>query len=163
MRDNMNDHNHNVNRIYNMNNNMNNNNNNNPRAEDQNNAAEEVGVAAAVARVRRIFTPLYGQLPINLERFLVNAVRHIFHVMDADRDNGIILENAVLREQGIIDTARTTYNLVERDMPNNIVRPFEDLEFHERLIYINLVIFLYNYVIQMRHHNEHPVHLNHNN
>ena len=51
----MNDHNHNVNRIYNMNNNMNNNNNNNPRAEDQNNAAEEVGVAAAVARVRRIF------------------------------------------------------------------------------------------------------------
>ena len=163
MRDNMNDHNHNVNRIYNMNNNMNINNNNNPRAEDQNNAAEDVGVAAAVARVRRVFTPLYGQLPINLERFLVNAVRHIFHVMDADRDIGIILENAVLREQGIIDTARTTYNLVERDIPNNIVRPFEGLEFHERLIYINLVIFLYNYVIQIRHQNEHNIPLNRNN
>ena len=161
MRDNMNDHNHNVNRIYNMNNY--NNNNDNPRAEDQNNAAEEVGVAAAVARVRRVFTPLYGQLPINLERFLTGAVRHIFHIMDADRDIGIILENAVLREQGIIDTARTTYNLVERDMPNNIVRPFEDLEFHERLIYINLVIFLYNYVIQIHHQNEHPAQLNRNN
>ena len=161
MRDNMNDHNHNVNRIYNMNNY--NNNNDNPRAEDQNNAAEEVGVAAAVARVRRVFTPLYGQLPVNLERFLTGAVRHIFHIMDADRDIGIILENAVLREQGIIDTARTTYNLVERDMPNNIVRPFEDLEFHERLIYINLVIFLYNYVIQIHHQNEHPAQLNRNN
>lgn len=161
MRVNMNDHNHNVNRIYNMNNN--NNNNDNPRAEDQNNAAEEVGVAAAVARVRRVFTPLYGQLPVNLERFLTGAVRHIFHIMDADRDIGIILENAVLREQGIIDTARTTYNLVERDMPNNIVRPFEDLEFHERLIYINLVIFLYNYVIQIHHQNEHPGQLNRNN
>jgi hypothetical protein len=157
----MNDHNHNVNRIYNMNNY--NNNNDNPRAEDQNNAAEEVGVAAAVARVRRVFTPLYGQLPVNLERFLTGAVRHIFHIMDADRDIGIILENAVLREQGIIDTARTTYNLVERDMPNNIVRQFENLEFHERLIYINLVIFLYNYVIQIHHQNEHPGQLNRNN
>ena len=162
MRDNMNDHNHNVNRIYNMNNN-NNNNNDNPRAEDQNNAAEEVGVAAAVARVRRVFTPLYGQLPINLERFLTGAVRHIFHIMDADRDIGIILENAVLREQGIIETARSTYNLVEREMPNNIVRSFENLEFHERLIYIDLVIFLYNYVIQIRHQNEHPHQPNHNN
>ena len=164
MRVNMNNHNNNnnnVNRIYNMNNN--NNNNDNPRAEDQNNAAEEVGVAAAVAKVRRVFTPLYGQLPINLERFLVNAVRHIFHIMDVDRDHGIILENAVLREQGIVDTARTTYNLVERDLPNNIVRPFQDLEFHERLIYINLVIFLYNYVIQMRHINEHPPQMNPNN
>ena len=83
--------------------------------------------------------------------------------MDADRDIGIILENAVLREQGIIDTARTTYNLVERDMPNNIVRQFENLEFHERLIYINLVIFLYNYVIQIHHQNEHPGQLNRNN
>ena len=83
--------------------------------------------------------------------------------MDADRDIGIILENAVLREQGIIETARSTYNLVEREMPNNIVRSFENLEFHERLIYINLVIFLYNYVIQIRHQNEHPHQPNHNN
>lgn len=127
------------------------------------NAAEEAGIAAAVVEVNRVFVPLYGVLPVNLQRFISSAVRHIFHIIDDDHANGILLENAVLRENGIITAARSTYTLVERDIPNIIVRPFDDLEFHERLVYINLVIFLYQLVMRLRHQNEHNIPFNRNN
>jgi len=117
------------------------------------NAAEEAGVAAAVVEVNRVFVPLYGHLPVNLQRHLSSAVRHIFRLIDDDREDGIQLENALLQEQHITATARSTYNMVERDIPHNIVRPFEELEFHERLVYINLVIFLYQLVIRLRQQN----------
>jgi len=155
MRDNMNN-----NRVLRANNNMNRNRNPNPNAIEHLNAAEEAGIAAAVVEVNRVFVPLYGQLPVNLQRFLSSAVRHIFRMMDADRDDGFLLENAVLHENMVTATARSTYNLVERDIPDIIVRPFEDLEFHERLVYINLVIFLYHLVIRLRHQNEHNMPLN---
>jgi len=113
--------------------------------------------------VNRVFVPLYGQLPPNLQRFLSSAVRHIFRIIDDDNDNGVVLENAVLQEDALINSARSTYNLVERDIPNIIVRPFNDLEFHERLIYINLVIFLYQLVMRLRHQNEHNIPFNRNN
>lgn len=153
MRDNMNN-----NRIHRANN-M----NRNPNAIPHLNAAEEAGIAAAVVEVNRVFVPLYGELPVNLQRFLSSAIRHIFRIMDDDRDDGILLENAVLRENGLTAAARSTYNLVERDIPDIIVRPFEDLEFHERLVYINLVIFLYQLVMRLRHQNEHNIPLNRNN
>ena len=153
MRDNMNN-----NRIHRANN-M----NRNPNAIPHLNAAEEAGIAAAVVEVNRVFVPLYGELPVNLQRFLSSAIRHIFRIMDDDRDDGILLENAVLRENGLTAAARSTYNLVERDIPDIIVRPFEDLEFHERLVYINLVIFLYQLVMRLRHQNEHYIPLNRNN
>ena len=153
MRDNMNN-----NRIHRANN-M----NRNPNAIQHVNAAEEAGIAAAVVEVNRVFVPLYGELPVNLQRFLSSAIRHIFRIMDDDRDDGILLENAVLRENGLTAAARSTYNLVERDIPDIIVRPFEDLEFHERLVYINLVIFLYQLVMRLRHQNEHNIPLNRNN
>ena len=153
MRDNMNN-----NRIHRANN-M----NRNPNAIQHVNAAEEAGIAAAVVEVNRVFVPLYGELPVNLQRFLSSAIRHIFRIMDDDRDDGILLENAVLRENGLTAAARSTYNLVERDIPEIIVRPFEDLEFHERLVYINLVIFLYQLVMRLRHQNEHNIPLNRNN
>lgn len=132
-----------------------NNMNRNPNAIEHLNAAEEAGIAAAVVEVNRVFVPLYGVLPPNLQRFLSFAVRHIFNIMDADHDDGIILENAVLHENMVTSAARSTYNLVERDMPGIIVRPFEELEFPERLVYINLVIFLYQLVMRLRHHNQH--------
>lgn len=119
------------------------------------NAAEEAGIAAAVAEVNRVFVPLYGVLPVNLQRFLSSAVEHIFHMIDDDHADGFLLENAVLRENGLTAVARSTYNLVERDMPGIIVRPFDELEFPERLVYINLVIFLYQLVMRLRHHNQH--------
>lgn len=150
----------NDNRVHRANHNMNRNRNPNPNAIEHLNAAEEAGIAAAVVEVNRVFVPLYGQLPVNLQRFLSSAVRHIFRMMDADREDGIILENAVLHENMVTATARSTYNLVERDIPDIIVRPFEDLEFHERLVYINLVIFLYHLVIRLRHQNEHNIPLN---
>ena len=150
----------NDNRVHRANNNMNRNRNPNPNAIEHLNAAEEAGIAAAVVEVNRVFVPLYGQLPVNLQRFLSSAVRHIFRMMDADRDDGFLLENAVLHENMVTATARSTYNLVERDIPDIIVRPFEDLEFHERLVYINLVIFLYHLVIRLRHQNEHNMPLN---
>jgi len=150
----------NNNRVLRANNNMNRNRNPNPNAIEHLNAAEEAGIAAAVVEVNRVFVPLYGQLPVNLQRFLSSAVRHIFRMMDADRDDGFLLENAVLHENMVTATARSTYNLVERDIPDIIVRPFEDLEFHERLVYINLVIFLYHLVIRLRHQNEHNMPLN---
>jgi len=153
MRDNMNN-----NRIHRANN-M----NRNPNAIPHLNAAEEAGIAAAVVEVNRVFVPLYGELPVNLQRFLSSAIRHIFRIMDDDRDDGILLENAVLRENGLTAAARSTYNLVERDIPDIIVRPFEDLEFHERLVYINLVIFLYQLIMRLRHQNEHNIPLNRNN
>jgi len=137
--------------------------NRNPNAIPHLNAAEEAGIAAAVVEVNRVFVPLYGDLPVNLQRFLSSAIRHIFRIMDDDRDDGILLENAVLRENGLTAAARSTYNLVERDIPDIIVRPFEDLEFHERLVYINLVIFLYQLVMRLRHQNEHNIPLNRNN
>jgi len=137
--------------------------NRNPNAIPHLNAAEEAGIAAAVVEVNRVFVPLYGELPVNLQRFLSSAIRHIFRIMDDDRDDGILLENAVLRENGLTAAARSTYNLVERDIPDIIVRPFEDLEFHERLVYINLVIFLYQLVMRLRHQNEHNIPLNRNN
>ena len=137
--------------------------NRNPNAIPHLNAAEEAGIAAAVVEVNRVFVPLYGQLPVNLQRFLSSAVRHIFHIIDDDHADGILLENAVLRENGLTAAARSTYNLVERDIPDIIVRPFEDLEFHERLVYINLVIFLYQLVMRLRHQNEHNIPLNRNN
>jgi hypothetical protein len=140
-----------------------NNMNRNPNAIPHLNAAEEAGIAAAVVEVNRVFVPLYGELPVNLQRFLSSAIRHIFRIMDDDRDDGILLENAVLRENGLTAAARSTYNLVERDIPDIIVRPFEDLEFHERLVYINLVIFLYQLVMRLRHQNEHNIPLNRNN
>jgi len=155
MRDIMND-----NRVHRANNNMNRNRNPNPNAIEHLNAAEEAGIAAAVVEVNRVVVPLYGVLPVNLQRFLSSAVRHIFRMMDADREDGIILEDAVLHENMVTATARSTYNLVERDIPDIIVRPFEDLEFHERLVYINLVIFLYHLVIRLRHQNEHNMPLN---
>ena len=148
----------NMNRIHRANN-M----NRNPNAIPHLNAAEEAGIAAAVVEVNRVFVPLYGELPVNLQRFLSSAIRHIFRIMDDDRDDGILLENAVLRENGLTAAARSTYNLVERDIPDIIVRPFEDLEFHERLVYINLVIFLYQLVMRLRHQNEHNIPLNRNN
>jgi len=150
----------NDNRVHRANNNMNRNRNPNPNAIEHLNAAEEAGIAAAVVEVNRVFVPLYGQLPVNLQRFLSSAVRHIFRMMDADRDDGFLLENAVLHENMVTASARSTYNLVERDIPDIIVRPFEDLEFHERLVYINLVIFLYHLVIRLRHQNEHNMPLN---
>jgi len=150
----------NDNRVHRVNNNINRNRNLNPNAIEHLNAAEEAGIAAAVVEVNRVFVPLYGVLPVNLQRFLSSAVRHIFRMMDADREDGIILEDAVLHENMVIATARSTYNLVERDIPDIIVRPFEDLEFHERLVYINLVIFLYHLVIRLRHQNEHNMPLN---
>jgi len=153
MRDNMNN-----NRIHRANN-M----NRNPNAIQHVNAAEEAGIAAAVVEVNRVFVPLYGELPVNLQRFLSSAIRHIFRIMDDDRDDGILLENAVLHENMVTAAARSTYNLVERDIPDIIVRPFEDLEFHERLVYINLVIFLYQLVMRLRHQNEHNIPLNRNN
>jgi hypothetical protein len=137
--------------------------NRNPNAIEHLNAAEEAGIAAAVVEVNRVFVPLYGQLPVNLQRFLSFAVRHIFRIMDDDRDDGILLENAVLHENMVTAAARSTYNLVERDIPDIIVRPFEDLEFHERLVYINLVIFLYQLVMRLRHQNEHNIPFNRNN
>ena len=140
-----------------------NNMNRNPNAIQHVNAAEEAGIAAAVVEVNRVFVPLYGELPVNLQRFLSSAIRHIFRIMDDDRDDGILLENAVLRENGLTAAARSTYNLVERDIPEIIVRPFEDLEFHERLVYINLVIFLYQLVMRLRHQNEHNIPFNRNN
>ena len=140
-----------------------NNMNRNPNAIEHMNAAEEAGIAAAVVEVNRVFVPLYGVLPVNLQRFISSAVRHIFHIIDDDHANGILLENAVLRENGIITAARSTYTLVERDIPNIIVRPFDDLEFHERLVYINLVIFLYQLVMRLRHQNEHNIPFNRNN
>jgi hypothetical protein len=140
-----------------------NNMNRNPNAIPHLNAAEEAGIAAAVVEVNRVFVPLYGELPVNLQRFLSSAIRHIFRIMDDDRDDGILLENAVLRENGLTAAARSTYNLVERDIPDIIVRPFEDLEFHERLVYINLVIFLYQLVMRLRHQNEHNIPVNRNN
>ena len=127
------------------------------------NAAEEAGIAAAVVEVNRVFVPLYGVLPANLQRFISSAVRHIFHIIDDDQADGILLENAVLRENGITAAARSTYNLVERDIPDIIARPFEDLAFHERLVYINLVIFLYQLVMRLRHQNDHNIPLNRNN
>ena len=145
MRDNMNN-----NRIHRANN-M----NRNPNAIEHLNAAEEAGIAAAVVEVNRVFVPLYGVLPPNLQRFLSFAVRHIFNIMDDDHDDGIILENAVLHENMVTSAARSTYNLVERDMPGIIVRPFDELEFPERLVYINLVIFLYQLVMRLRHQNQH--------
>ena len=148
----------NMNRIHRANN-M----NRNPNAIPHLNAAEEAGIAAAVVEVNRVFVPLYGELPVNLQRFLSSAIRHIFRIMDDDRDDGILLENAVLRENGLTAAARSTYNLVERDIPDIIVRPFEDLEFHERLVYINLVIFLYQLVMRLRHQNEHNIPVNRNN
>jgi hypothetical protein len=75
--------------------------------------------------------------------------------MDDEHDEGIILENAVLHQNMVTSTARSTYNLVERDMPGIIVRPFDELEFPERLVYINLVIFLYQLVMRLRHQNQH--------
>ena len=153
----------NDNRVHRANNNMNRNRNPNPNAIEHLNAAEEAGIAAAVVEVNRVFVPLYGQLPVNLQRFLSSAVRHIFRMMDADREDGIILEDVVLHENMVTATARSTYNLVERDIPDIIVRPFEDLEFHERLVYINLVIFLYHLVIRLRHQNEHNIPVNRNN
>ena len=150
----------NDNRVHRVNNNMNRNRNPNPNAIEHLNAAEEAGIAAAVVEVNRVFVPLYGVLPANLQRFLSSAVRHIFRMMDADRDDGFPLEDAVLHENMVTATARSTYNLVERDIPDIIVRPFEDLEFHERLVYINLVIFLYHLVIRLRHQNEHNMPLN---
>ena len=118
------------------------------------NAAEEAGIAAAVVEVNRVFVPLYGVLPANLQRFLSSAVRHIFHIIDDDHADGILLEDAVLRENGLT-AARSTYNLVDRDIPDIIVRSFDDLEFPERLVYINLVIFLYQLVMRLRHQNQH--------
>lgn len=119
------------------------------------NAAEEAGIAAAVVEVNRVFVPLYGVLPANLQRFLSSAVRHIFHIIDDDHADGILLEDAVLRENGLTAAARSTYNLVDRDIPDIIVRSFDDLEFPERLVYINLVIFLYQLVMRLRHQNQH--------
>jgi hypothetical protein len=139
-----------MNRIHRVNNA-----NRNPNAVEHLNAAEEAGIAAAVVEVNRVFVPLYGVLPVNLQRFLSSAVRHIFHIIDDDHADGILLENAVLRENGLTAAARSTYNLVERDMPGIIVRPFDDLEFPERLVYINLVIFLYQLVMRLRHQNQH--------
>ena len=130
-------------------------NNMNRNAIEHLNAAEEAGIAAAVVEVNRVFVPLYGQLPPNLQRFLSSAIRHIFNIMDDDHDDGIILENAVLHENMVTSAARSTYNLVERDIPGIIVRPFEELEFPERLVYINLVIFLYQLVMRLRHQNQH--------
>ena len=130
-------------------------NNMNRNAIEHLNAAEEAGIAAAVVEVNRVFVPLYGVLPANLQRFISSAVRHIFHIIDDDQADGILLENAVLRENGITAAARSTYNLVERDIPDIIARPFEDLAFHERLVYINLVIFLYQLVMRLRHQNDH--------
>lgn len=130
-------------------------NNMNRNAIEHLNAAEEAGIAAAVVEVNRVFVPLYGVLPANLQRFISSAVRHIFHIIDDDQADGILLENAVLRENGITAAARSTYNLVERDIPDIIARPFEDLAFHERLVYINLVIFLYQLVMRLRHQNQH--------
>ena len=127
------------------------------------NAAEEAGIAAAVVEVNRVFVPLYGVLPVNLQRFISSAVRHIFHIIDDDHANGILLENAVLRENGIITAARSTYTLVELDIPNIIVLPFDVLEFHERRVYIYLVIFLYQLVMRLRHQNEHNIPFNRNN
>jgi len=147
----------NNNRVLRANNNINRNHN------ARMNAAEEAGIAAAVVEVNRVFVPLYGELPVNLQRFLSSAVRHIFRIMDDDRDDGILLENAVLHENMVTAAARSTYNLVERDIPDIIVRPFEDLEFHERLVYINLVIFLYQLVMRLRHQNEHNIPVNRNN
>jgi len=140
-----------------------NNMNRNPNVIEHMNAAEEAGIAAAVVEVNRVFVPLYGQLPPNLQRFLSSAVRHIFRIIDDDRDNGVVIENAVLHEDALINSAQSTYNLVERDIPNIIVRPFNDLEFHERLIYINLVVFLYQLVMRLRHQNEHNIPFNRNN
>jgi len=119
------------------------------------NAAEQAGIAATVAEVNRVFVPLYGQLPPNLQRFLPFAISHIFNIMDDEHDEGIILENAVLHQNMVTSTARSTYNLVERDMPGVIVRPYDELEFPERLVYINLVIFLYQLVMRLRHQNQH--------
>ena len=130
-------------------------NNMNRNAIEHLNAAEEAGIAAAVVEVNRVFVPLYGVLPANLQRFLSSAIRHIFRIMDDERDDGILLENAVLRENGLTAVARSTYNLVERDIPDIIVRPFDELEFPERLVYINLVIFLYQLVMRLRHQNQH--------
>ena len=138
-------------------------NNMNRNAIEHMNAAEEAGIAAAVVEVNRVFVPLYGVLPANLQRFISSAVRHIFHIIDDDQADGILLENAVLRENGITAAARSTYNLVERDIPDIIARPFEDLAFHERLVYINLVIFLYQLVMRLRHQNDHNIPLNRNN
>ena len=138
-------------------------NNMNRNAIEHLNAAEEAGIAAAVVEVNRVFVPLYGVLPANLQRFISSAVRHIFHIIDDDQADGILLENAVLRENGITAAARSTYNLVERDIPDIIARPFEDLAFHERLVYINLVIFLYQLVMRLRHQNDHNIPLNRNN
>ena len=149
MRDNMNR----IHRVNNMNRN----------AIEHLNAAEEAGIAAAVVEVNRVFVPLYGVLPANLQRFLSSAIRHIFRIMDDERDDGILLENAVLRENGLTAVARSTYNLVERDIPDIIVRPFDELEFPERLVYINLVIFLYQLVMRLRHQNQHNIPLNRNN
>ena len=138
-------------------------NNMNRNAIEHLNAAEEAGIAAAVVEVNRVFVPLYGVLPANLQRFISSAGRHIFHIIDDDQADGILLENAVLRENGITAAARSTYNLVERDIPDIIARPFEDLAFHERLVYINLVIFLYQLVMRLRHQNDHNIPLNRNN
>ena len=138
-------------------------NNMNRNAIEHLNAAEEAGIAAAVVEVNRVFVPLYGVLPANLQRFLSSAIRHIFRIMDDERDDGILLENAVLRENGLTAVARSTYNLVERDIPDIIVRPFDELEFPERLVYINLVIFLYQLVMRLRHQNQHNIPLNRNN
>ena len=129
--------------------------NRNPNAIEHLNAAEEAGIAAAVVEVNRVFVPLYGVLPPNLQRFLSFAVRNIFNIIDDENEDGIILENAVLREHMVTSTARSTYNLVERDMPGIIVRPFDELEFPERLVYINLVIFIYQLVMRLRHQNQH--------
>jgi len=145
MRDNMN--NNRIHRVNNMNRNAN--------AIQHLNAAEEAGIAAAVVEVNRVFVPLYGQLPPNLQRFLPFAISHIFNIIDDEHEDGIILENAVLREHMVTSTARSTYNLVERDMPGIIVRPFDELEFPERLVYINLVIFIYQLVMRLRHQNQH--------
>ena len=138
-------------------------NNMNRNAIEHLNAAEEAGIAAAVVEVNRVFVPLYGVLPANLQHFLSSAIRHIFRIMDDERDDGILLENAVLRENGLTAVARSTYNLVERDIPDIIVRPFDELEFPERLVYINLVIFLYQLVMRLRHQNQHNIPLNRNN
>jgi len=132
-----------------------NNMNRNHNAIEHMNAAEEAGIAAAVVEVNRVFVPLYGVLPANLQRFLSSAVRHIFHIIDDDHADGILLEDAVLRENGLTAAARSTYNLVDRDIPDIIVRSFDDLEFPERLVYINLVIFLYQLVMRLRHQNQH--------
>lgn len=143
-----------INRVNNMNRVINNN------AIERMNAAEEAGIAAAVVEVNRVFVPLYGVLPVNLQRFISSAIRHIFRIMDDDYADGILLENAVLHEDGITSAARSTYNLVERDIPNIIVRSFDDMELHERLVYINLVIFLYQLVMRLRHQNDHNLPLN---